>query len=107
MINKLFSTLKELAMVFIGPFWQFLIRVFVKKYDKDGSISVAYMEKVNNAIPTFTVKLVDKILDIIYPPEEYVFGLCHSIWSSERFILALLLYKWYPPSDIYPDTFFD
>ena len=50
---------------------------------------------------------MDKIIDKLYPPEEYVLGLCHQIWNTEKILYALLWYKWYSAQDIEPDTFFD
>ena len=106
-MNKISVFLRNVIMIFAGPFWQFLVRLFGSKYDKEDNIREAYMEKVNDAIPEFTVKFVDKILDIIYPPEKHEFGLCHRIWNTEKLIYALLWYKWYSPDEIYSDTYYD
>lgn len=70
-------------------------------------IGLLRMMLVNALIPKRVMKEVEEQIDILYPPRDYELGICHRIWSSEKALLAARGYKWYSPSDMYPNIRFD
>ena len=80
-----------------------------RPYDYEKSIGDEDVEDRSTCfIPEELERKVDAFLDLVLPPQNYLLGMCHNIWSLKKCILRYGFgILWKTPSEQNPHILFD
>ena len=62
----------------------------------------------SGVIPKQLDEKIDSLINLIFPPQDYILGTCHRIWKVKQNILRYgFNLDWKTPSQMFPDILFD
>lgn len=65
------------------------------------------MQADNDMIPPEVNNMVEKQINIEFPPDNRYFGICHIIWARKKVLYNQNGYKWYSPAEMHPEIIYD
>lgn len=65
-------------------------------------------EQLSKRLSWLLERKIDSFIDMVIPPQNYMMGMCHSIWAMKKTILRYgFNIDWKTPSELHPDVLFD
>ena len=64
--------------------------------------------ELSDVIPKQLDEKIDSLMNLIFPPQDYILGACHQIWRVKKNIFRYgFNLDWKTPSEKHPDILFD